>query len=58
MGFYVADIQAAYERLLASGVRFNSPPQEIIRDGKLAGKALYLLDPDGITVELFQLAAA
>ena len=54
MGFYVADLQAEYERLLSAGVRFNSPPQEIVRDGKLAGKALYMLDPDGITVELFQ----
>jgi catechol 2,3-dioxygenase-like lactoylglutathione lyase family enzyme len=58
MGFYVEDIQAEYQRLLAAGVRFNSPPQEIVRDGKLVGKALYMLDPDGITVELFQVAAA
>jgi catechol 2,3-dioxygenase-like lactoylglutathione lyase family enzyme len=56
MGFYVANLEAEYERLLAAGVRFNSPPQEIVREGKLVGKALYMLDPDGITVELFQLA--
>lgn len=36
------------------GVQFKSKPNEI-KDGPLAGwKAVYLYDPDGITLELMQ----
>lgn len=52
--FLVDDIEAEYKRLAAGGVRFNSPPVDIVRDGKPVGRALYLFDPDGITVELDQ----
>jgi catechol 2,3-dioxygenase-like lactoylglutathione lyase family enzyme len=52
--FLVDDIDREYERLSAAGVRFNSPPVDIIRDGKLVTRCLYMLDPDGITVELDQ----
>ena len=55
--FLVDDIQAEYKRLSAAGVRFNSPPVEIVRDGRRMGAALYLFDPDGITVELEQPAS-
>jgi catechol 2,3-dioxygenase-like lactoylglutathione lyase family enzyme len=55
--FLVDDMQAEYKRLSAAGVRFNSPPVEIVRDGKWVGTALYLFDPDGITVELEQPAS-
>ena len=54
VSFVVDDLDAEYKRLAVAGVRFNSPPVEIIRDGKLVGRALYLFDPDGITVELDQ----
>jgi len=54
--FLVDDLDTEFKRLSAAGVRFNSPPVEIVRDGKLVGRALYLFDPDGITVELDQLA--
>lgn len=50
--FLVDDIEGEYKRLSAAGVRFNSPPVDIIRDEKLVSRALYLFDPDGITVEL------
>jgi catechol 2,3-dioxygenase-like lactoylglutathione lyase family enzyme len=52
--FVVDDLDAEHKRLAAAGVRFNSPPVEIVRDGKLVGRALYMFDPDGITVELDQ----
>ncbi len=52
--FLVDDIEVEYKRLSAAGVGFISPPVEIVREGKLVGRALYLLDPDGITVEMDQ----
>jgi len=52
--FLVDDIDGEYERLSAAGVRFKSPPVDIIREGKLVTRCLYMLDPDGITVELDQ----
>jgi catechol 2,3-dioxygenase-like lactoylglutathione lyase family enzyme len=48
------DIDADYRRLKGAGVRFNSPPVDVIRDGTLAAKIAYALDPDGIVVELYQ----
>jgi len=54
VSFVVDDLDSEYKRLGAVGVRFNSPPVDIVRDGKLVGRALYMLDPDGITVELDQ----
>jgi catechol 2,3-dioxygenase-like lactoylglutathione lyase family enzyme len=53
--FLVDDLQALYERLLAHGVTsFVSPPVEVDTGINRGGLALYLRDPDGITVELFQ----
>ena len=34
----VTDIDAEYERLRAAGVRFNSEPVDVVRDGKLAAR--------------------
>jgi len=54
----VPDLQQAYEDLRAKGVQFLAPPLPI-DDGPLAGCAFaYLKDPDGVTLELFQSAAA
>jgi catechol 2,3-dioxygenase-like lactoylglutathione lyase family enzyme len=50
----VDDLQAAYQELQASGVQFRSPPVKITRGANRGGWAVYLTDPDGITVELFQ----
>lgn len=48
----VDDLRALYERLLEAGVdTFFTPPVEV--DGG-SGLALYLRDPDGIIVELYQ----
>ena len=54
LSFFVEDLPAAYEDLKARGVQFRSPPVEIDAGVNKGGYALYMLDPDGITVELFQ----
>jgi glyoxylase I family protein len=54
LAFFVKDIEKVYEHLLEKGVRFKSKPKAI-QDGPLAGwKAVYLFDPDGITLELME----
>jgi catechol 2,3-dioxygenase-like lactoylglutathione lyase family enzyme len=53
--FLVEDLRALYERLLERGVTsFVSPPVEVDTGINRGGLGLYLRDPDGITVELFQ----
>jgi catechol 2,3-dioxygenase-like lactoylglutathione lyase family enzyme len=53
--FLVDDLPAFYELLRARGVdTFVSPPVEVDTGVNRGGCALYLTDPDGITVELFQ----
>jgi catechol 2,3-dioxygenase-like lactoylglutathione lyase family enzyme len=55
----VDDLEEEYQRLLGAGVEFRSPPvdipSEIEEEPARGGKALYLRDPDGITVELLEL---
>lgn len=48
--FLVDDMPAAVSNLRDSGVTFVSEPQRFDDDGGIS--AVYLLDPDGITVEL------
>jgi len=50
----VEDLQSAYDELNSRGVEFRSPPVEITAGANQGGWGVYLLDPDGITVELFQ----
>jgi hypothetical protein len=50
----VDDIDVEYQRLSVAGVRFNSPPVDVVREGKLAAKLTYAFDPDNIVVELYQ----
>jgi catechol 2,3-dioxygenase-like lactoylglutathione lyase family enzyme len=53
--FIVDDLPAFYERLVGQGVTsFVSAPIEIDTGINTGGYALYLRDPDGINVELFQ----
>lgn len=53
--FLVDDLEAAYARLREGGVdSFVSPPVEVDTGINRGGLGLYLRDPDGITVELFQ----
>jgi catechol 2,3-dioxygenase-like lactoylglutathione lyase family enzyme len=50
----VDDIDAEYHRLRDAGVVFTSPPQ-FIDEGHFEGDyAVFCLDPDGLTVELWQ----
>ena len=53
LAFLVDDLPAAYDELRAKGVRFRSPPVYIDTGASQGGYALYMLDPDGITVELY-----
>jgi catechol 2,3-dioxygenase-like lactoylglutathione lyase family enzyme len=58
VAFRVDDIQAKYGELTAKGVRFLSPPNAI-DEGVLAGwRWAYFTDPDGITLELVEVAYA
>jgi catechol 2,3-dioxygenase-like lactoylglutathione lyase family enzyme len=53
--FVVDDLPALYERLRSAGIEsFFSPPMEVDTGINAGGLALYLRDPDGIPVELFQ----
>lgn len=53
--FVVDDLRSLYERLRRRGVdTFVSPPIEVDTGINTGGLGLYLRDPDGITVELFQ----
>jgi lactoylglutathione lyase len=54
VSYLVEDLQQAYTELKAKGVRFRTPPVEIDHGPNKGGWGLYCLDPDGITVELFQ----
>lgn len=52
--FEVDDLPALHARLAAQGVRFVSEPIPITQGVNKGGYAVYLRDPDGITVEFLQ----
>lgn len=52
--FVVADLDAVYQRVTAAGVETFTPPVLIDTGANAGGFGLYLRDPDGITLELFQ----
>jgi len=52
--FVVEDLRTAYEELRSEGVRFTSPPVFIDAGVNKGGYGAYAMDPDGLTVELFQ----
>jgi lactoylglutathione lyase len=54
----VDDIRAAHRALRAQGVRFRSEPVAITSGPNQGGFVVYLYDPDGYTIELFQVPAA
>lgn len=56
LALLVTDIHARYERMKAEGVVFRNPPVEITEGANVGGFACYLIDPDGITLELLQFA--
>ena len=59
--FEVPDLEAAHRDLVTQGVHVNAPPVVLqsgdgVEAGSLAGTTiLYLRDPDGIQLELFEL---
>lgn len=55
LAFVVDDLAAVYSKLRAQGVEFVSEPVDIDTGVNAGGKGLYLRDPDGITLELFEL---
>ena len=50
----VDDIQAAHDSMKAQGVQFRSEPVTITSGPNEGGCVIYLYDPDGYTIELFQ----
>jgi catechol 2,3-dioxygenase-like lactoylglutathione lyase family enzyme len=50
----VDDLRESYHDLVTRGVRFKSEPVEITAGPNAGGLAVYLSDPDGYTLELFQ----
>jgi hypothetical protein len=50
----VSDLNAIYEAIKDEGITFVSGPVEVDTGANAGGAALYLKDPDGITMELFQ----
>ena len=52
--FTVSDIQSTYDELRAKGVRFKSEPVAITSGPNEGGYVVYLYDPDGYTLEVFQ----
>jgi catechol 2,3-dioxygenase-like lactoylglutathione lyase family enzyme len=54
LGMLVDDMDALYERLVAEGVQFISPPMTSVAGPNKGRKTVYLRDPDGIVVQLMQ----
>ncbi len=54
LALLVDDLVAMYNELVSKGVRFRSAPVMIDTGANRGGRSAYVLDPDGITVELFQ----
>ncbi len=50
----VSDVDAMYRKLKEAGHGAINPPADVVRDGKCVARAMYALDPDGISIELFQ----
>ena len=50
----VTDIAERYERMVAAGVEFVSPPNAITAGVNEGGSTCYFKDPDGIILELIQ----
>jgi lactoylglutathione lyase len=50
----VDDLVSLYQDLKARGVQFRSEPVYLDEGPNVGGWSVYMLDPDGITIELFQ----
>jgi catechol 2,3-dioxygenase-like lactoylglutathione lyase family enzyme len=54
IAYYVDDLVPFYEKLKAGGAQFISEPVFMDEGPNRGGYALYMKDPDGIVIELFQ----
>ena len=54
LAFEVEDVDATPAALLAAGYGAINPPVDVERDGAVVARAMYGLDPDGISIEIFQ----
>ena len=54
LAFEVEDVVAQYRALVAAGFGAINPPVDVERDGQVVARAMYALDPDGISIEMFQ----
>jgi catechol 2,3-dioxygenase-like lactoylglutathione lyase family enzyme len=54
IAFMVEDLDATYADLKARGVRFKSAPVPVTHGRNTGAKAVYLFDPDDITLEMIQ----
>jgi lactoylglutathione lyase len=54
----VSDVDALHQYLAAHGVASVSPPVAITAGANKGGKAVYMIDPDGVRVELVERAEA
>jgi catechol 2,3-dioxygenase-like lactoylglutathione lyase family enzyme len=54
VAFEVEDVDATYSELTSAGFSSINPPVDIHRDGRRVARGMYALDPDGISVEVFQ----
>ena len=54
LAFEVDDVDGMYEELVAGGFGSINPPTDVERSGKVVARAMYALDPDGISIEMFQ----
>ena len=54
VAFEVDDVDAMYAQLKEAGFGSINPPTDVDRDGVVVARAMYALDPDGISIEMFQ----
>jgi catechol 2,3-dioxygenase-like lactoylglutathione lyase family enzyme len=54
VAFVVDDLDRVHAELTARGVRFKSAPVEVTHGRNAGAKAVYLLDPDDVTLEFIQ----
>ncbi len=54
VAYRVANVDRTYEQIQEAGYGAINAPTDIVRDGKKVARGMYALDPDGISIEIFQ----
>ncbi len=52
--YVVDDLAAVFDKLQRCGAQCVNPPGDYVRDGQRMGQIMFVLDPDGIPVCLFE----